>query len=101
MRSLVIYKKLFTKEFVKRIDRYKHLKRQIKTKIDLLCKDPYHNCKSELLVANLKGLRSARFTKNIRIIFVICEEFFHPKCKDLGKKSIVFITIDIHNKAYK
>lgn len=86
---------------MKRINKYKDLKRRLKVKIDLLCEDPYHNCKSKLLVGNLKGLRSARLTKNIRIIFIICEEFFHPKCKELSKKSIVFITIDVHNKVYR
>ncbi len=46
----------------------------IEKKVALLLKDPYRHCKSELLVRNLFGLRSARLTRNIRILFVVVEE---------------------------
>jgi mRNA-degrading endonuclease YafQ of YafQ-DinJ toxin-antitoxin module len=68
------YKLYFTKEFNNRIQKYPSLKKQIANKVRHLLKDPYRAVKSEQLVRNLKGLRSARATHSIRIIFAICEE---------------------------
>ncbi|MBI4691784.1 MAG: hypothetical protein HY754_16205 [Nitrospirae bacterium] len=39
-----------------------------------MAENPYVICKSELLVGELKGLRSARITKSFRAIFSVCEE---------------------------
>ncbi|MBI5740748.1 MAG: hypothetical protein HZA16_08500 [Nitrospirae bacterium] len=80
-------------------------------KIELLAQNPYTNCKSELLVGELKGLRSARITKSFRVIFSICEECRARKfqnlvgcspatCKELGSNTIVILTIGPHEEAY-
>jgi mRNA-degrading endonuclease YafQ of YafQ-DinJ toxin-antitoxin module len=79
--------------------------------VQFLAQNPYTNCKSELLVGELKGLRSARVTKSFRFIFSICEECRGRKfqrfvgcspliCKKLAIKTIVFLTIGPHNEAY-
>jgi mRNA-degrading endonuclease YafQ of YafQ-DinJ toxin-antitoxin module len=83
----------------------------IAQKVELLSKNPYTNCKSELLVGELKGLRSARVTKSFRFIFAICEECRAKKlekvvgcsphtCKKMDLKTIVFLTIGPHDEAY-
>jgi mRNA-degrading endonuclease YafQ of YafQ-DinJ toxin-antitoxin module len=91
--------------------KYRHFKKLLSKKIDLLSQNPYTNCKSELLVGELKGLRSARFTKSFRFIFSICEECRARKfqklsgcssliCKELDTKTIVFLTVGPHDEAY-
>jgi len=83
----------------------------IAQKAELLSKNPYTNCKSELLVGELKGLRSARVTKSFRFIFSICEECRAKKlekvvgcsssiCKEFDNKTLIFITIGPHDEAY-
>jgi len=83
----------------------------IAQKVGLLSKNPYANCKSELLVGELKGLRSARVTKSFRFIFSICKECRARKlqqvigclpsiCKELHDENIVFLTIGPHDEAY-
>src|SRR3972149_9185513 len=69
-----IYKAYFTPEFLKEAKKYQNLKKSLAKKVQRLSKDPYKNCKSELLVGELKGLRSARITKSFRVIFAVCEE---------------------------
>ncbi len=73
----------------------------------LILEDPYHNCKSEPLHHSLKGLRSARLTQNIRIIFAICEEAkknlreeTSAMCEELGGNGVIFITIGVHEDVY-
>ncbi|MBI4811457.1 MAG: hypothetical protein HY800_08495 [Ignavibacteriales bacterium] len=87
--------------------KYWSLKKIIQRKVELLLENPYQHCKSEPLHQKLKGLRSARITGNIRLIFAICEEVkgYAPieiveTCRKLGGKSVVFITMDVHNKVY-
>jgi hypothetical protein len=83
----------------------------IAQKIELLCKNPYTNCKSELLVGELQGLRSARVTKSFRFISSIYEECHARKfeqlvgcsphtCKKMDLKTIVFLTLGPHDEAY-
>jgi len=101
----------YTREFQRQIRKYRSLAQQIEQKVQLLLKDPYRNCKSERLHGGLKGLRSARLTENIRIIFAICEESGNVKigglpeiCEQLsrqGKNGVVFITLDVHERAYR
>ena len=102
---------LYTEEFRRQVRRYRHLVDQIEQKVQLLLKDPYRNCKSERLHGELKGLRSARLTRNIRIVFAVCEESggteiagLPEACRQLsqqGKNGVVFITLDVHSRAYR
>ncbi|MEO8168781.1 MAG: hypothetical protein ABI623_11070 [bacterium] len=102
------YSLAYAGEFRKQVKKYRSLAKTIERKILLLAENPYHNCKSEPLHQKLKGLRSARLTQNIRIIFAICEEakLYAPTevlnlCNELGGKAIIFVTVDVHEKAYK
>ncbi|MEA3339884.1 MAG: hypothetical protein U9R15_07950, partial [Chloroflexota bacterium] len=53
------------------------------------------------------GCRSARVTRNFRIIFVICEECRQvPECRfclceGLPDRTVVFLTVGPHEKAYR
>ena len=105
------YKPYFTKEFKNRIQKYQSLKKQIANKIRQLLKDPYRAAKSEQLVGNLKGLRSARVTRSIRIIFAICEECRKNSneelvecsselCERMADDVVIFLTFDVHEKVY-
>ena len=105
------YKPYFAPEFLKQTEKHQHLKKILAKKIELLCEDPYANCKSELLVGELKGLRSARVTKSFRIIFTICEECRNRKfqnfvgcsyiiCKEMDLKTIIFLTLGSHDIVY-
>jgi len=55
---------------------------------------------------NLTGCCSIRIDRNFRTIFVICEECIEiPTCKycfcdDLDPKTIIFLTVGPHGKAY-
>lgn len=106
-----IYKTYFSPEFLKKAKHYRNLKKLLINKIKLLKKNPYINCKSELLVGELKGLRSARITKSFRVIFSVCEECRAKKfqklvgcspliCEKMDSKTIVFLTFGPHDKAY-
>jgi mRNA-degrading endonuclease YafQ of YafQ-DinJ toxin-antitoxin module len=107
----VAFDPYYTEEFRRQVRRYRSFARQIEQKIQLLLKDPYRNCKSERLHGELKGLRSARLTKNIRIIFAICEESGGAEIAGLsgicgqlarqGKNGVVFITLDVHARVYR
>lgn len=105
------HKPYFTPEFLKQIEKYRHFKKILVNKIKLLIENPYVNCKSELLVGELKGLRSARITKSFRVVFVICEECRNRKfqkltgcssalCKEMDLKTIIFLTFGPHDMAY-
>jgi len=105
------YKPYFTPEFLKQTEKYQHFKKILVNKIKLLCENPYSNCKSELLVGELKGFRSARVTKSFRIIFTICEECRNRKfqkfvgcssalCKEKDLKTIIFLTFGPHDMVY-
>ena len=111
MRYLKIYKPSFTPEFLKQAQKYRHLKKLLAKKIKLLAQEPYKNCKSEMLVGELKGLRSARITKSFRVIFAVCEECRARKfqklvgcspvvCKETALKTVVFLTFGPHDEAY-
>jgi mRNA-degrading endonuclease YafQ of YafQ-DinJ toxin-antitoxin module len=108
---LKIYKPYFTPEFLKQAKKYRHLKKLLANKINLLKENPYTNCKSELLVGELKGLRSARITKSFRVIFSICEECRTRKfqklvgclpsiCENTDLHNIVFLTVGPHDEVY-
>jgi hypothetical protein len=56
---------------------------------------------------NLKGCRSIRINRNIRIVFVICEECRRFKdceycfCEDLSDKTVAFLTVNTHQRTYE
>jgi len=96
---------------MKQAQKHQHIKKLLAKKILLLTQEPYSNCKSELLVGELKGLRSARITKSFRIIFAVCEECRARKfqklvgCspafyKEMTLKTVVFLTFGLHDEAY-
>lgn len=105
------FEPFYTEEFRRQMRKYRALTHQVENKVQLLLKDPYRNCKSERLHGELKGLRSARLTENIRIIIAICEESRDVEigglsdiCRQLsqqGKNGVVFITLDVHDRAYR
>jgi len=103
------YEAVYEDLFIQNLKRYSSLKKPAKKRIDRILKNPYHN--TEFLgdpsrKLNLTGCRSARIDRNFRIIFVICEECCNIKdcefcfCIDLPNRTIVFLTIGPHNKAY-
>jgi mRNA-degrading endonuclease YafQ of YafQ-DinJ toxin-antitoxin module len=91
--------------------KYRHFRKILANKIKLLSQNPYTYCKSELLVGELKGLRSARITKSFRVIFSVCEECRARKfqkhvgcsfsiCGKMDLETIVFLTIGPHDEVY-
>jgi hypothetical protein len=54
----------------------------------------------------LRGCRSARVDRNFRVIYVVCEECRRISdcqfcfCEGLGDKTVVFLTVGPHDKAY-
>ncbi len=99
----------YTDTFVDNLRRYASYRRQTQRRVERVLGDPYHN--TELLAdatdgVNLKGCRSARLDRNFRIIFVICEECQQIEeceyclCDDCPDKTVVFLTLGPHNRAY-
>ncbi len=89
--------------------RYANIRVRVDRKIERVLKDPYHN--TEYLDdrsghLNLRGCRSIRIDRNFRIIFVICEECRRiPECQycfcaGLLDKTVVFLTVGPHERAY-
>ena len=105
----VPYADQYFKVFSENYRRYAGIRARIDHKIDQICKDPYHH--TEILDdrsghLNLRGCRSVRIDRNFRLIFVICEECRRvPDCKycfceGLGDKTVVFLTVGPHDRAY-
>ncbi len=103
------YKSAYEKLFVRNLNRYAAIRKNIKRRVDRILGDPYHN--TELLVdsigkMNLIGCRSARVDRSFRIIFVICEECRNVVeceycfCDNLSNHTVVFLTVGPHDKAY-
>lgn len=103
------YEAVYEEKFVLNLRRYSSIRKNIKLRIDRVLSDPYQN--TETLVdasgkLNLRGCRSARVDRNFRIIFVICEECrMIPECQycfcgGLKEKTVVFLTVGPHDKAY-
>jgi len=101
-----VYEELFTRNLC----RYSSIRQPIKRRIDRVLTDPYHN--TEFLgdasgKLNLVGCRSARVDRNFRIVFVICEECRNIQecefcfCENLPNKTVVFLTVGPHDKAYE
>lgn len=103
------YEAVYEDLFKRNLRRYSSIRQAIKRRVDRVLKDPYHN--TEFLGdpsgrLNLVGVRSARVDMNFRIIFVICEECRSIKeceycfCEDMEDKTVVFLTVGPHEKAY-
>ena len=103
------YEAVYEKLFARNLRRYSSVQRSIKRRVERVLIDPYYNTEtlgdaSEKL--NLLGCRSARIDRNFRLIFVICEECRDIKeceycfCEDLPDKTVVFLTVGPHDKAY-
>ena len=103
------YEDVYEKQFLRNLRRYASLKARIRKRIERLLENPYAN--TEALAdpggkLNLVGCRSARIDRNFRLIFIICEECRGiPECEycfcdDYPEKTIVFLTVGPHDKAY-
>ncbi len=103
------YEAVYEKLFVYNLRRYSSMRQGIKRRVERVLLEPYYN--TEILgdpsgKLNLLGCRSARVDRNFRIIFVICEECRDiPEseycfCENLSDKTVVFLTVGPHDKAY-
>jgi len=103
------YEAYYETRFVKNLKRYASLKKQIRRCVDHVLLEPYYN--TEQLVdsagkLNLPGCRSSRVDQNFRVIFVICEECRgvpeceYCFCEGLTDRTVVFLTVGPHDKAY-
>ena len=103
------YEAVYEQRFVRNLRRYSSQKDRIRRRTERILDNPYNN--TETLVdasgkLNLVGCRSARVDRNFRIIFVICEECRnYPECEfclceNFLDKTIVFLTVGPHEKAY-
>jgi mRNA-degrading endonuclease RelE of RelBE toxin-antitoxin system len=103
------YQAVYERRFVRNLSRYSSLKKQIRRCVDRVLESPY--AQTEFLddisgKLNLKGCRSGRVNRNFRIIFVGCEECLHiPECEycfceHVSDKTVVFLTVGPHDKAY-
>lgn len=103
------YSATFETIFMTNLRRYHSLRRQIQRRVDRTIANPYHN--TELLAdsttgTNLLGCRSARVDQNFRIVFAICEECRpiaecqYCYCDGKTDKTIVFLTVGPHDRAY-
>ncbi|MEK6777003.1 MAG: hypothetical protein AABY87_09005 [bacterium] len=95
------YEGFFTDDFKDGLRHLSSLKKQIRKKVDAVLLYPYYNTEplGKGRWADLRGLRSKRVNRNIRIIFLICEETPHPDCKN-EKQRILFLTVGPHDKVY-
>lgn len=96
------YEGFFTEDFIDGLRHFSGLKKQIRKKVDAILLDPYYNTEplGKGRWADLRGLRSKRVNRNIRIIFLICEETPHPDCAQVRQR-ILFFTVGPHDKTYK
>ena len=99
---------LFEEEFTKNLESYRHIRKQIKKKIDMVIKEPIKM--GEPLKGQLRGLYSTPAKKNFLIIYLYCRI-----CRKKGDDSIVacadcnqrtdetirFVNLGPHDKAYR
>ncbi len=67
-----MYHPIFSPNFQKELARNGNIKERVRKCVEGILAAPYD--RTELLVENLKGLRSARIGRNFRIIFAVSEE---------------------------
>jgi len=111
--SFTRYRLEYVDDFEKDLKRYAGLRKQITRKVNAILENPFHN--TELLMKrkiDLRGKRSARVTRNFRIIFAVCEECLNRNFKEKGYNDcpectkeeiddvVVFFHIVPHEKAY-
>ncbi len=103
------YKAAYERRFPKDLRRYRSLRKQIHRRITQVLANPYQRTERlgrRTSGMDLRGCRSARVTRNFRIIFVICEECRQvPECRfclcdELPDRTVVFLTVGPHEKAY-
>ena len=103
------YEAVYEEKFVLNLRRYSSIRKNIKRRVERVLSDPYQNTETLADASgklNLRGCRSARVDRNFRIIFVICEECRKiPECEycfcdGLKDKTVVFLTVGPHDKAY-
>ena len=103
------YRAVLEKRFVKRLQRYQSLRKRVQRLVDQILTDPYQGTERLGYKAgglDLRGCRSARVSHNFRILFVICEECRRvPECQfcfceGLPGRTVVFLTLGSHDKAY-
>ena len=110
IKGTFIYQDSYLKIFIKNYDNFKSLQTRIDKKCEHVLRDPYKG--TEFLAdathgLNLKGCRSIRVDRNIRIIFVVCEECRRMRdceycfCEGLPDEAVVFLTVNTHQRAYE
>ena len=103
------YEVAYENRFLKDLRRHRGLRKQIQQHIAQVLVDPYQGTERLGRIPgglDLRGCRSVRVTRNFRILFVICEECRQvPECQfcfceGLPDKTVVFLTVGPHEKAY-
>lgn len=103
------YGDVYEDRFKRNLPRYASLRDQIKRRVDRVLANPYAG--TEILsdvggTLDLRGCRSAPVGSGFRIIFVICEECRRVQeclycfCVGLEDKTVVFLTVGPHDRAY-
>ena len=103
------YQPMFEDLFVRNQRRYRSLRKQIQRRVDQILDNPYAGTERLGQIPgrlDLRGCRSVRVMRNFRIIFVVCEECRQVTgcrfcfCEGLQDKTVVFLTVGPHEKAY-
>jgi mRNA-degrading endonuclease RelE of RelBE toxin-antitoxin system len=103
------YADAYEAQFVENLRLYSAMRKQTKRRVERILANPYKN--TEFLgdvsgKLNLRGCRSARVDRNFRIIYVVCEECRRVRecqfcfCEGLDDKTVVFLTVGPHDRAY-
>lgn len=109
IKGTYAYKDTYLKPFIKNYNKFKSLQSRIDKKCVQVLKNPYTG--TEFLAdathgLNLKGCRSIRVDRNVRIVFVVCEECRQIKdceycfCEGLPDNTVVFLTVNTRLRAY-
>lgn len=104
-----MYEGRYTETFVNRLTDgdFRQQRDKIRSKCEMILKQPYGACKSEPLKYAYRGKRSGRVDQRYRIIYTICEECFKqglqevnladcPGCEDIPMKTVTFLDITDH-----
>ena len=103
------YQAKYTPLFEKDLRRYRGMRIQILRRVTRLRQNPYQGTErlgKQPGGLDLRGCRSARLTRNFRLIFVVCEECRQvPECRfcfceGLPDETVVFLTVGPHQRAY-
>lgn len=98
---------VFEEEFVKSLERYYHIRKQIKKKVDMIIKEPIKM--GEPLKGVLRGFYSTQVKKNFLIIYLYCRlcrkrgDDAIVACHDCSQRAdetIKFVNLGPHDKAY-